>query len=88
MDTQFRYLQLEPQSEFSRVDGNATDFSDENGSALRELGPIGRLNIIVGPNNSGKSRLMRGIDWRQLFLQVGVNYSCRWPPGFIVVSIG
>jgi len=63
METQFNpeYLQLEPESEFARSGGGAADFVDEDGVELRELGPISRLNLIVGSNNAGKSRLMRAI---------------------------
>lgn len=52
-----------------------------DGDEKQEIASEGDLDgaAAIGPESC---------DWRQLFLQVGVNYSCRWPPGFIVVSVG
>jgi len=36
-------------------------YIDENGLRLRGLGPVSRINILVGATNSGKSRFMRGL---------------------------
>jgi hypothetical protein len=35
------------------------EYVDDSGAALLALGPIGRINLFVGPTNAGKSRLMR-----------------------------
>jgi len=36
-------------------------YVDENGQILTKLSGLGRVNILVGPNNGGKSRLLRSI---------------------------
>ncbi len=44
------------------------DFIDiRTGTALRALGPLGRVNILVGANSAGKSRLTRDLVGRSSF---------------------
>lgn len=40
-------------------------YTEETGASLRTLGPLSRVNIIVGANNAGKSRLMRALASRK-----------------------
>lgn len=46
-------------------------YVDEDGQRLSVFGPVSRVNILVGPTNSGKSRFMRG-------LIKGVGYAASW----------
>ena len=60
---------------------------------LRRFTALERRIVVIGTlfSDVGKSgpagaapdgqRLVAEIDGRQLFLQMGANYSCRWPPG-------
>lgn len=43
--------------------GEFNDYYDDSGKRLVKLDQMGRLNIFVGANNSGKSRFLRLIAW-------------------------
>jgi hypothetical protein len=40
------------------------------GTALQEIGPLGRLNLFIGPNNCGKSNVLRFVHhWYSMLFQ-------------------
>ncbi len=54
--------------------------------AKGRLGPLGRINLLVGPNNSGKSRLLRSLEVSirkdysmitQIWQRHGTSYASR-----------
>ena len=54
---------MSAQIEAIYLDGNLHQYSTgaevENENNKRRLGPLGKINLLVGANNSGKSRMMR-----------------------------
>jgi len=47
---------------YCHEDINGLNFQDfDSGEKLDYLGPLGKINIFVGANNSGKSRFLRGL---------------------------
>jgi len=46
---------------FEIVHEEGWPYLDEGGQPLRKLDGFGKVNIFVGPNNGGKSRLLRRI---------------------------
>jgi hypothetical protein len=53
----YGYIQLLAETAFSEPE--KLRFCDDEGAALVQFGPVSRINLIVGANNSGKSRLLR-----------------------------
>jgi hypothetical protein len=61
MNDDGEFLQFAADSQFMTSGAGATDFRDSTGHRLTEIGPLRALNILVGANNSGKSRFLRGL---------------------------
>jgi hypothetical protein len=55
------------------------NYIDQDGERLSTLGPIGRVNILIGPTNSGKSRFMRGLARSSRFICVSIDPSAPHP---------
>ncbi len=53
-----RYVAINAKHPLHSIGG---EYLDPNGNTLIGIGPIRDINILVGPNNSGKSRLMRAL---------------------------
>jgi predicted ATP-dependent endonuclease of OLD family len=53
------YLQLIADPLFA--DPEKLKFRDDKGGSLAQIGPLGKVNLLVGANNSGKSRFLRAL---------------------------
>jgi AAA ATPase domain len=73
----YGYFQLLTHSEFS--DHEKQRFRDDKGIQLAQFGPVARINLVVGANNSGKSRLLR-----ELFKLPNYTY---WPTPELVQQL-
>jgi hypothetical protein len=49
--------------------------TDSQGSSVRGLGPLSTINIFIGTNNSGKSRLIRALFAKEQFGFATKNYN-------------
>jgi len=60
--------------------------SADTGAPLDSLGPLGRLNIFVGANSSGKSRLLRALAKRKRFPLATAEVATRLREGVRVLA--
>ncbi len=67
------------------IDGDIHDsrYSD-NGKKINYLGKIGLVNLFVGPNNSGKSRFLRGLIKSRKFRLTNSNKTLKWENDFFI----